>query len=39
MEANLAGFTPVHTVLGTEPEAFPVAPLAWHPPSPAAGAP
>jgi len=39
MEADLAGFTPVHTVLGTEPEAFPVAPLAWHPPSPAAGAP
>jgi hypothetical protein len=33
MEANLAGFTPVHSLLGTEPEPFPVAPLAWHPPS------
>ena len=33
MEANLAGFTPVHTILGTEPEPFPVPPLAWHPPS------
>jgi len=31
MEANLAGFTPVHSLLGTEPETFPVAPLAWHP--------
>ena len=39
MEADLAGFTPVHTVLGTEPEAFPVAPLAWHPPSPDAEQP
>ena len=33
MEANLAGFTPVHSLLGIEPEPFPVAPLAWHPPS------
>ncbi|MCX5956858.1 MAG: hypothetical protein NTW51_10750 [Cyanobacteria bacterium] len=33
MEANLAGFTPVHSLLGTEPEPFPVAPLAWHPPT------
>jgi hypothetical protein len=39
MEADLAGFTAVHTLLGTEPEPFPVAPLAWHPPSPSAGAP
>jgi uncharacterized protein YbjT (DUF2867 family) len=39
MEANLAGFTPVHTVLGTEPEPFPVPPLAWHPPTRATGQP
>ncbi|MFO0119809.1 MAG: hypothetical protein ACK512_06885, partial [Cyanobium sp.] len=38
MEANLAGFTPVHSLLGTEPETFPVAPLAWHPPSRSLGA-
>lgn len=31
MEANLAGFTPVHSLLGTEPEPFPVPPLAWQP--------
>jgi hypothetical protein len=31
MEANLAGFTPVHSLLGTKPEPFPVPPLAWHP--------
>jgi hypothetical protein len=31
MEASLAGFTPVHTILGIEPEAFPVHPLAWIP--------
>ena len=29
MEANLGPFTPVHTLLGTNPERFPVAPLAW----------
>ena len=39
MEANLADFTPVHTILGTEPEPFPVPPLAWHPPTRATGAP
>jgi hypothetical protein len=33
MEADLAGFTPIHAVLGIEPEPFPVTPLAWHPPS------
>jgi len=33
IEANLAGFTPVHSLLGTEPEPFPVPPLAWHPPN------
>ena len=33
IEADLAGFTPVHTVLGTEPQAFPVTPLAWYPPT------
>ena len=39
MEADLAGFTPVHSVLGTDPEPFPVLPLAWHPPTPASGEP
>jgi hypothetical protein len=39
MEADLAGFTPVHSVLGTDPEPFPVFPLAWHPPTPASGEP
>ena len=39
MEANLAGFTPVHTLLGTREEAFPVAPLAWYPSSREAGQP
>jgi crotonobetaine/carnitine-CoA ligase len=38
-KANLADFTPVHTILGTEPEPFPVPPLAWHPPTRATGAP
>jgi hypothetical protein len=39
MEANLAGFTPVHTLLGTEPEPFPVPPLAWYPPTRSPGQP
>jgi hypothetical protein len=38
IEANLADFTPVHTILGTEPEPFPVLPLAWHPSTRATGA-
>ena len=38
IEANLADFTPVHTILGTEPEPFPVLPLAWHPTTHATGA-
>lgn len=29
MEANLGPFMPVHALLGTEAETFPVAPLAW----------
>jgi hypothetical protein len=39
MEANLDGFTPVHSLLGTEPEPFPVRPLAWDPPTRAPGQP
>jgi hypothetical protein len=39
MEANLAGFTPVHSLLGTEPEPFPVPPLAWDPPTRSPGQP
>jgi len=39
MEANLAGFTPVHSLLGTEPEPFPVLPLAWDPPTRSPGQP
>jgi len=36
MEADLAPFTPAHTLLGTKAEAFPVAPLAWGSSSPIA---